>query len=479
MYIHTHTHTHTHTNTHIYTQPEQWTYTSPHKPFHNHWWLITILFSVTHRCLGGVAGLICLRGLATCALFKMILALRSGGKAYWLVSALLFRIMRHRLQIRPEMFCVLIFLGLFHLRRRLAAREASRQNAASRQIWDSEVIYMYLLVILACNCHFGVVPFIILAAGTLLADGIFTTETSDSDPDSDSDSDSDSVLILSCLRIDTVAFVRALPVVFLPLFNPQPFAGVAYILHHSPVTYSQHKRLSNPEMHSLTSVLQPLMTNTTMSKAEIRDKELLWLLAYVILCILVPFIWLNTPRASRHPGLTRPVPTLIAYMLLVLLSVDRARNLVWSTCFFAAMLSTACTPARTQPPSTSHGDGRRIAVASTEEDHSSVAVYGLLAAGVLLWDMRTPSLRAWTHTWPVRSAEFVKLHRPKGNVYHTITFGGYLVHALREYRHFADTREYCFAHLDEVCVCVCVYMYIYIYIYICYVWKQTNTHTCT
>eukprot|EP00971_Amphidinium_carterae_P210917 4185018-Amphidinium_carterae.1 len=36
---------------------EEWTYTSSDVPFHNHWWLCTILFSLVYHYAGGVAAL--------------------------------------------------------------------------------------------------------------------------------------------------------------------------------------------------------------------------------------------------------------------------------------------------------------------------------------------------------------------------------------------------------------------------------------
>jgi hypothetical protein len=267
------------------------------------------------------------------------------------------------------------------------------------------------------------VPFIILAAGTLLIDGIF-----------DSDSHQ-TVWLTPFLCIDPVPFTRALPVVFLFLVNPQPFAGIAYILHHSPVTYAQSKKLLNPEMQPLSTDLKPLITAIIQNGPRLQNY---WPLVYVLLCVVAPFMWLCTSRERRHPGLKHPVSVITAYVLLVLLSIDRARNLVWSSCFIAAML---CVSAES-------GDNTK---ASTASGHRSARLlHAVLAVGLLILDWRTPTIKATTHTWPVGSAEFVRTHRPKGNVYHTITFGGYLVHGLREYRNFADTREYCFTHLDDV-----------------------------
>jgi len=54
------------------------------------------------------------------------------------------------------------------------------------------------------------------------------------------------------------------------------------------------------------------------------------------------------------------------------------------------------------------------------------------------------------HNWPTDSVEWVRKHGTQGNIYHTLTFGGYIVWHLRKYRLFADTREYCFRHLDRL-----------------------------
>ena len=73
----------------------------------------------------------------------------------------------------------------------------------------------------------------------------------------------------------------------------------------------------------------------------------------------------------------------------------------------------------------------------------------LLSVYLVLGDFEEPSFKLVTMNWPVRSAEFVHGYNLTGNIYHTITFGGYLLYWLPN-KHFADTREYCFQHLDEL-----------------------------
>lgn len=52
--------------------------------------------------------------------------------------------------------------------------------------------------------------------------------------------------------------------------------------------------------------------------------------------------------------------------------------------------------------------------------------------------------------FPVRAAEFIERTQPARNLYHTFTFGAFLVWALQDYRLFGDTRETPFRGLTEL-----------------------------
>ena len=139
-------------------------------------------------------------------------------------------------------------------------------------------------------------------------------------------------------------------------------------------------------------------------------------------------------------GLRSPIFTLAALAIMTYLVYDRTRTVVWPACFLTAMLGCSGSSVRAEPPGASRAALLRMGAA--------VACFAS-AMLLILGDFEAPSFELMTLNWPVRSAEFVRNHGLPGNVYHTITFGGYLVYWLPN-KHFADTREYCFKHLDEL-----------------------------
>ena len=115
---------------------------------------------------------------------------------------------------------------------------------------------------------------------------------------------------------------------------------------------------------------------------------------------------------------------------------DRTRTVVWPTFLLSAMLGQSCVPA--QPWAGMDMKGYIYTLTPF-----------LISVSLILGDFEAPDFKLMTLNWPVRSVEFVRNHSLAGNVYHTMTFGGYLLYWLPN-KHFADTREYCFKHLDEL-----------------------------
>ena len=68
---------------------EEWTYTSSHVPFHNHWWLFALPFSVLYH-LGGVPALVSLRGVL-CGILAKLQMMLCAGPERWLLTAISFR----------------------------------------------------------------------------------------------------------------------------------------------------------------------------------------------------------------------------------------------------------------------------------------------------------------------------------------------------------------------------------------------------
>ncbi|KAJ1488330.1 hypothetical protein T484DRAFT_1783657 [Baffinella frigidus] len=155
---------------------EEWSYTSGHREFHNHWWIATALFSLVYRC-AGVPGLVCLRGAMVAVFMRLLLAVFPRTFVRWPLAALCFKILRHRLQLRPETMCVSLFLVLFLVRRRPAfggldgANPANPDASLLERIFLPEVMCIWFIVVLVANTHVGMVPFSGLTALILLMDG--------------------------------------------------------------------------------------------------------------------------------------------------------------------------------------------------------------------------------------------------------------------------------------------------------------------
>ena len=224
--------------------------------------------------------------------------------------------------------------------------------------------------------------------------------------------------------------------------SPQPLAGLNYILHHRPGKYAE-KQLTNPEHRSFQDEWREFYTDLpawssfqlSQLHRQLFDaatlKHVPWICAYFVLAVLVPLCWLQRGRHSRAAGLRSPLFTLLALGVMTLLVYDRTRTVVWPAFFLPAMLGHS-GPSQCQTP--------RLLW---------VIFCVLISLYLILADFEGPSFQLTTVNWPVRSAEFVRNHSLTGNIYHTITFGGYLLYWLPN-RHFADTREYCFKHLDEL-----------------------------
>ncbi|CAE7720790.1 unnamed protein product [Symbiodinium microadriaticum] len=412
---------------------EEWTYTSSHVPFHNHWWLFVLPFSVLYH-LGGVPALISLRGLLCGVLAKLQMML-SPGPLRWLLAAISFRISKHRLQCRPELVSLVLFAALPVLYRAVAQADAGRDKLKRAVVfWPKEVLWMYACVVAAANVHFGVVPWPVLCCGALLADDLF-------DPGAPGST------TCSWLRgVNLTPVLRAVPVLFLPCFSPQPLAGLHYILHHRPGKYAATKHLTNPEHRSFLEewgeFYQELPAWSRVDGSQLHRlffsqsplKHVPWICVYFGLAILVVVVWFLRSRQNRPVGLKSPVITLSALGIMTYLVYDRTRTVVWPACFLTAMLGRSSL-ASSQP--------RGVAGFCVS------LVLFLSSVYLVLGDFEEPSFKLVTMNWPVRSAEFVHGYNLTGNIYHTITFGGYLLYWLPN-KHFADTREYCFQHLDEL-----------------------------
>ena len=138
---------------------EEWSYTSRGKPWENIQWLATVVLWAVHA-IGGVTGLIVLRGLlaAALALFIGRTAWRISGKATvalalivvaWLACA-------YRIQVRPDTFVLVVFAALVDLWTSNATPHRKRTVT-------------FGLIVLAANLHAGTAPAVAGVAVALLA----------------------------------------------------------------------------------------------------------------------------------------------------------------------------------------------------------------------------------------------------------------------------------------------------------------------
>jgi len=417
---------------------EEWSYTAVGRPFHNHWWLASVILSAIYH-LGGVFGLTLSRGGMAAVIVWLLCQLRPKSSLRWPIAALGFAITQHRIQVRPESLCFALFVLLFLLARRLGERRAA-DASLSRVWWPREVLAMYACVALSANLHFGVVPWVLFGALMLLADGVF-----------DAAPTSLKVPLLG-LMVDMACVCRALPAVVAVCLSPQPLPGVHYILHHAPGNMNVHEDSKNPEHQPLMKDLGDAFSNQGSSSSTGGR----WLALYLVLSVIAPIIWAFTPAKRRPHGLRHPLIVLGGHGVLLALSFDRSRNLVYSAYLALAMLGASSDGGTAgKEESKKQSKHRRSATAKTQDSSVATVVRTcialLVSAALIFLTSHAPELGVMsTHNWPVRSTAFVNEARPKGNVFHGPTSGGWLAYWLhRDYPVMTDTRQYCFAHFDE------------------------------
>jgi len=295
---------------------------------------------------------------------------------------------------------------------------------------------MYACVVVAANLHFGVAPWPVLFCGTLLADDLFDTAAV-------------AARVWRWLPwINLTAFARAAPVVFLILINPQPLAGLGYILHHRPGKYMTEKKLKNPEHRSLMDEFSEYRATEKLaffSTSTLRHVP--WIVIFFALALIGPLLWLLTRRKNRLAGLRSPFFVFLSFGVMTYLVCDRTRTVVWPACFLVAMFGTG----RSEVVFQSNGTwSMRSFLWNVMKNYLWPLLCLAAACGVIAGDYENPDFRLGAFTWPVRSTEFVRSRNLTGRVYHTITFGGYIAYWLPNNQHFADPREYCFRHLDAL-----------------------------
>ena len=382
---------------------DEWSYTAEGATWHDVQWLATTAMALAHLA-AGAAGLVLLRGLLTAALAGGLLATaravvgRPLGFACSCRAALLALVLlvplADRIQVRSELFVLAGLAWLYPL----------ASTARDRGGFLGLVGALALFVAAAANAHFGLAPIVAAHACTLCL--------------SHAEAGGASVLrhALGCVVVACAA-----------LATPHPVYGLRFFYAH--VFYFADKKLSNPDHLRLTAGM-----------ALQRDARAVGFWVWGSCNLLAAAVHARHPRARLPRGYrSRPLFN-GALAVLFLASLERIRLVPFSVLYMAPVLAVALCPEATGRPE----PGPR----------SLDAGLGLLASvglGALMWAHQAPKmgLTVSTHEWPIDSAEFLLAAAPAGNVYHSFTFGNYLVYHLRgRYRVYGDTRETIFKHLE-------------------------------
>jgi hypothetical protein len=390
---------------------ETWTYTSSGRPWANLQWISTLLLAGMHA-LGGDLGLIFWRGALIALLFiqfgRILVASQGGaspqGQAadrgflifeWALLAPLLFSALALRLQLRPDTFVFLTYARLIEL---WILPLSERRKITESLAW----------VALSSNLHAGTTPFLALVAATFYG--------------------AQSLRSGGLLR--WASFCLALGVAI--FLNPYPVQSAQFIWEH--FFYSDHNRLTNPDHLPLSVRL--------FDVSEVGFTGWAWAILSGAGWLSWAISWGSLAHRSKLPAAYQS-PTMIGVVGAILTSLcfNRTRAFPYLLIFFlplvAAELRAIWNRARAQ-----------------------TQLKALAAASFLGWAVLLPAQHAlekqdWgialhPRLFPVRATEFIRENRPRQNLYHTFTYGAYLVGKLPDYKLFGDPRETPFRHLQDL-----------------------------
>lgn len=379
---------------------DSWSYTVPGTEWRDVQWIATATIASAYH-LAGVPGLVVLRGLLVALL---LLGVQAGASAaglrtfaagdLWkrsLVTAAAFGAMRERLQIRSELFLMVLCAWAFPLFTKSLLRAPSG-GTSLMQPW----LALAPLVLLGANLHFGIVPFLGFISCSLLA-GHRSGALS---------------------PIATAPFCLGLAA--LALCNPQPLYALKFFWFH--VFYFEGKKLENPDHQRF--ALEKLLGGDE----KIQISLTIWLL----LTLLAPLMYMMLKPELRPPGYKNPLVAALTFSCLTAGVMDRIRVVPFATIYLLPVLAAFLAHCVRIP-------------------QVVTAVVLLLMVSLYCW--REPEHLGFNVAhglWPISSAAFLMEHLPRPNVYHTHTFGGYLVwHARDKYKVYGDTRETIFKGLED------------------------------
>jgi len=246
---------------------DSWSYTVPGVEWKNVQWLSTVALALVHRT-SAVAGLVVLRGVCAGVLFVLLAEIArevpspggdgpprpAGDAARAVAAAVAMLAMEPRVQVRSELFVMLVFAwGVLRVVRArgggppggaaaatgrgggagpagawarewlLGGEREVRGGAAPAPSW--RVLWTVLAVnVLAANLHFGLIPFTVLLGGALWM--------------------GDSGML------SPGPYLASAAVPLSALAAPHPVYGLGFIWHH--VFYFRDKLLTNPDHQRLT-----------------------------------------------------------------------------------------------------------------------------------------------------------------------------------------------------------------------------------
>ena len=400
---------------------DEWSYTARGAPWVDVQWASTSVMGAAHLA-AGPGGLVALRavlsGLVALGAFTTFRQSAAGGSspasapAALCVWALAFLAMRDRLQIRSEMF-------VFALGAWMPSLFAASQSAST--------LTMALAVAVAANLHFGVAPFVAChACSLLLGEGV------------------GGAIGLPSLaqRLLPLAFKCAATSLAL-LVNPAPLYAARFFWHH--VFYFRDKLLSNPD--HVRASWASLAAPGGMEGAS------LWAWsAATALAVWVYFGCLSRgPELSLRPrGYQSPVVFVSSVLTLSLGCLERVRIVPFAVLYLLPVMMAGAASLGREKKGGEKGRSNCEKEKKKKKfymDHRAETLWWSLAAALLAVHFGIgQGVRVGFHLvegqWPVASAEFVLEENLQGNIYHTFTFGNYLVYAFRG-RHltYGDTRE--------------------------------------
>ena len=401
---------------------DEWSYTARGAPWVDVQWAATSVMGAAHLT-AGPGGLVALRaalsGLVALGAFASFRQSEAGGSspasapAALCVWALAFLAMRDRLQIRSEMF-------VFALGAWVPSLFAASPSAST--------LTMAVAVAAAANLHFGVAPFVACHACSLvLGEGLGAGAGL-----------SPLVLRLLPLTFKCAATLLAL------LANPAPLYAARFFWHH--VFYFRDKLLRNPDH----------VRASWASLAAPGGEEGASLWAWATATALAVWIYFGClsgglGRSLRPRGYQNPAVFVISVLTLSLGCLERVRIVPFAVLYLLPVLMAGAASLGWEKKGDGGGRSNR-----EEKKKKKNARYMHPQAETLWWSLAAALLavhfgigqgvRVGFHLvegqWPVASAEFVLSENLQGNIYHTFTFGNYLVYAFRG-RHltYGDTRE--------------------------------------